>query len=68
MEPSTRPARSILEVRDLVKHFPLTQGIVFKKQVGAVKAVDGVDFELPRARPSASSASPAAASRRWPGC
>ncbi|MEO3874553.1 dipeptide ABC transporter ATP-binding protein [Nonomuraea sp. B12E4] len=36
----------ILEVRDLVKHFPLTQGIVFKKQIGAIKAVDGVSFDL----------------------
>ncbi|MFE0699482.1 ABC transporter ATP-binding protein [Streptomyces sp. NPDC058872] len=39
-------AEAILEVRDLHKHYPLTQGILFKKQVGAVKAVDGVDFEL----------------------
>jgi oligopeptide transport system ATP-binding protein len=37
---------NILEVRQLVKHFPLTQGIVFQKQVGAVKAVDGVTFDL----------------------
>ncbi|MEV4178363.1 dipeptide ABC transporter ATP-binding protein [Nonomuraea sp. NPDC049709] len=36
----------ILEVRDLVKHFPLTQGILFKKQIGAIKAVDGVSFDL----------------------
>ncbi|WP_100836508.1 ABC transporter ATP-binding protein [Kitasatospora fiedleri] len=36
----------ILEVRDLVKHYPLTQGILFKKQVGAVKAVDGISFSL----------------------
>ncbi|MFE6872609.1 ABC transporter ATP-binding protein [Kitasatospora sp. NPDC057692] len=36
----------ILEVRDLVKHFPLTKGVLFKKQVGAVKAVDGVSFDL----------------------
>ncbi|RII15848.1 Oligopeptide transport ATP-binding protein OppF [Streptomyces sp. YIM 130001] len=36
----------ILEVRGLVKHFPLTQGIVIKRQIGAVKAVDGVDFTL----------------------
>ncbi|WP_329312923.1 ABC transporter ATP-binding protein [Streptomyces sp. NBC_01262] len=36
----------ILQVRDLYKHFPLTQGIVFKKQIGAVKAVDGVDLDL----------------------
>ena len=38
----------LLEVSGLVKHFPLTRGIVFKKQVGAVKAVDGVDFTLGR--------------------
>ncbi|MEU9346234.1 dipeptide ABC transporter ATP-binding protein [Streptomyces sp. NPDC048278] len=36
----------ILQVRNLVKHFPLTQGIVFKRQIGAVKAVDGVSFDL----------------------
>ncbi|WP_030669176.1 ABC transporter ATP-binding protein [Streptomyces cellulosae] len=36
----------ILQVRDLVKHFPLTQGILFRKQIGAVKAVDGVSFDL----------------------
>ncbi|HEY8978465.1 MAG TPA: dipeptide ABC transporter ATP-binding protein [Streptomyces sp.] len=36
----------ILQVRGLQKHFPLTQGILFKKQVGAVKAVDGVSFDL----------------------
>ncbi|MFJ8208534.1 ABC transporter ATP-binding protein [Streptomyces sp. NPDC096033] len=36
----------LLEVRDLVKHYPLTQGVLFKKQIGAVKAVDGVSFGL----------------------
>ncbi|MDH6116549.1 oligopeptide transport system ATP-binding protein [Kitasatospora sp. GAS204A] len=36
----------ILQIRDLVKHFPLTQGVVVKKQIGAVKAVDGVSFDL----------------------
>jgi oligopeptide transport system ATP-binding protein len=38
----------ILEVRDLVKHFPLTQGIVLKRQVGSVRAVDGISFSLHR--------------------
>ncbi|MEU5317162.1 dipeptide ABC transporter ATP-binding protein [Streptomyces sp. NPDC021056] len=41
-------AEPILEVSGLVKHYPLTTGILFKKQVGAVKAVDGVDFALAR--------------------
>ena len=36
----------ILQVRDLVKHFPITRGIVFQKQVGTVSAVDGVSFDL----------------------
>ncbi|MFD7614490.1 ABC transporter ATP-binding protein [Streptomyces sp. NPDC059828] len=36
----------ILQVRNLVKHFPLTQGILFKRHVGAVKAVDGISFDL----------------------
>ncbi|MET8974593.1 dipeptide ABC transporter ATP-binding protein [Streptomyces sp. NPDC004539] len=36
----------ILEVSGLVKHYPLTQGILFRKQVGAVRAVDGVDFAV----------------------
>ncbi|KOG29687.1 ABC transporter ATP-binding protein [Streptomyces resistomycificus] len=41
-------AEPILEVSGLVKHYPLTTGILFRKQVGAVKAVDGVDFTLHR--------------------
>ncbi|WP_433535683.1 ABC transporter ATP-binding protein [Micromonospora sp. CA-249363] len=39
-------SENILEVRDLVKHYPVTQGVVFKKTVGHVKAVDGVSFGL----------------------
>ncbi|MCX5092679.1 dipeptide ABC transporter ATP-binding protein [Streptomyces sp. NBC_00365] len=41
-------AEAILEVHDLVKHYPLTRGILFRKRIGAVKAVDGVDFHLGR--------------------
>ncbi len=36
----------VLELRDVKKHFPLTRGIVFKRTVGHVKAVDGVTLEL----------------------
>ncbi len=43
MAPAGEP---VLQVRDLVRHFPLTQGVLFKKQVGAVRAVDGVTFDL----------------------
>ena len=38
----------LLEVKDLVMHFPLTQGIFFQKKVGAVRAVDGVSFTIQR--------------------
>ena len=37
---------ALIEVRDLVKHFPLTRGVIFRRQVGAVQAVDGVSFEV----------------------
>jgi oligopeptide transport system ATP-binding protein len=36
----------LLIVEDLVKHFPVTQGIIFQRQVAAVKAVDGVSFSV----------------------
>jgi oligopeptide transport system ATP-binding protein len=36
----------VLEVRDVKKHFPITQGIVFQRTIGHVKAVDGVSFQL----------------------
>jgi oligopeptide transport system ATP-binding protein len=36
----------ILEIDDLVKYYPITRGIVFKKTIGHVKAVDGVSFAL----------------------
>ena len=36
----------IVQVTDLVKHFPLMRGGVFRRQVGMVRAVDGVSFEV----------------------
>ena len=36
---------SLLSVRDLVKHFPITRG-VFGRTVGAVRAVDGISFDV----------------------
>ena len=37
---------ALLEVRNLVKHFPITRGIIIQKQVGAVRAVDDVSFDV----------------------
>src|SRR5436309_10166585 len=39
---------ALVEVRDLVKHFPITRGIIFQRQIGAVHAVDGVSFDVIR--------------------
>jgi oligopeptide/dipeptide ABC transporter ATP-binding protein len=36
----------LLVVEDLRKYFAVTRGIVFKQQVGAVKAVDGISFAV----------------------
>jgi oligopeptide transport system ATP-binding protein len=38
----------ILKVDNLVKHFPIYKGGLFKRQVGAVRAVDGVSFDIHR--------------------
>jgi oligopeptide/dipeptide ABC transporter ATP-binding protein len=36
----------LLVVDNLKKHFPVTRGIIFQKQVASVKAVDGVSFSI----------------------
>ncbi len=37
---------ALLRVEGLVKHFPITRGIIIQRQVGAVHAVDGVSFAI----------------------
>ena len=43
---SANGAAKLIEVRDLEKHFPLRKGIILQQQVGAVRAVDGVTFDV----------------------
>jgi peptide/nickel transport system ATP-binding protein/oligopeptide transport system ATP-binding protein len=45
---STNGADALLQVRELTKHFPITRGIVFQRRIGAVKAVDGITFDVLR--------------------
>ncbi|MBW9207929.1 dipeptide ABC transporter ATP-binding protein [Mumia sp. zg.B17] len=40
----------VLEVRDLAKHYPVRRGVVLKRQIGEVKAVDGVSLTLRKGR------------------
>ncbi len=46
--PETVLPERVLEVRDLKVHFPVMAGAVVRKQVGSVKAVDGVSFNVRR--------------------
>ena len=43
-----RGGDELLAVEDLKKHFPVTRGIIFQKEVASVKAVDGVSFTVRR--------------------
>ena len=44
--PAGRSATTVLRLDGLVKHFPLMKGAVFKRRVGTVHAVDGVDLDI----------------------
>ncbi len=46
---ATPPADGpLVRVHELVKHFPITRGIIIQRATGAVRAVDGVSFEINR--------------------
>jgi peptide/nickel transport system ATP-binding protein len=55
---STEPPAEVLDadapvvvrVRDLVKTYKLTKGVVLRRQVGEVRAVDGISFTLQQGR------------------
>ncbi len=36
----------LMEIENLQMHFPITEGIIFQRKVGAVKAVDGINFSI----------------------
>jgi oligopeptide/dipeptide ABC transporter ATP-binding protein len=42
------PRSPILEVTDLTKHFPIKSSGLIRRTIGAVQAVDGVSFQVPR--------------------
>ena len=39
---------AFLEIKDLKAHFPVERGIIFRREIGTVKAVDGVSLTLRR--------------------
>jgi peptide/nickel transport system ATP-binding protein len=40
----------VIRVRDLVRTYPLAKGVLFRRNIGEVRAVDGVSFELQQGR------------------
>jgi oligopeptide/dipeptide ABC transporter ATP-binding protein len=38
----------LVDVDNLTKYFPVTKGLIFSKEIGAVKAVDGISFTIAR--------------------
>ncbi|WP_319437720.1 ABC transporter ATP-binding protein [Mycobacterium sp. RTGN5] len=38
----------VIRVQNLVRTYRLTKGVVFRRQIGEVRAVDGLSFDLPR--------------------
>jgi len=48
MEPGVSAV--VVRVRDLVKTYPLTKGVLLRRTIGEVRAVDGVSFELRQGR------------------
>jgi oligopeptide transport system ATP-binding protein len=43
---SSKGKNILVEVTDLKKHFPIKSGIVLQREVAAVKAVDGISFQI----------------------
>jgi len=41
-------AETLVRVEGLIKHFPITRGILIQRQVGAVQAVDDISFNIVR--------------------
>ncbi|GGI74944.1 ABC transporter ATP-binding protein [Pseudarthrobacter scleromae] len=37
---------TVLQLKDVRKHFPLTKGALLKRRIGTVKAVDGLSFDI----------------------
>ncbi|MFX4271446.1 ABC transporter ATP-binding protein [Propionibacteriaceae bacterium Y1685] len=45
---TTEASGNLLTVRGLKVHYPIKKGLIFDRTVGHVRAVDGVDLEVPR--------------------
>jgi oligopeptide/dipeptide ABC transporter ATP-binding protein len=48
MSATAASAEALVQVRDLEMHFPIRDGFLLQRQVGAVRAVDGISFDVLR--------------------
>ena len=46
--PLSIEAQPLVQVRELKKYFPVRKGFIFEREVGSVKAVDGISFDIAR--------------------
>jgi peptide/nickel transport system ATP-binding protein len=46
--PAAQASDALLRVIGLQKHFPVTRGVILRHRVGAVQAVDGIEFSVPQ--------------------
>ena len=37
---------TLVQVKNLKMHFPIEEGLLFKRQVGAIRAIDGINFSI----------------------
>jgi oligopeptide/dipeptide ABC transporter ATP-binding protein len=43
-------SKTLVDVRDLKMHFPLTRGVILQRTIGYVRAVDGISFTIERGK------------------
>ena len=43
---SNNGAKPLVQVRELKKYFPIRRGLIIEREVGSVKAVDGINFDI----------------------
>jgi oligopeptide transport system ATP-binding protein len=48
VDPQRNGNEALVRVRELKKYFPITSGIIFQREIGAIQAVDGVTFDIYR--------------------
>src|SRR5574337_865530 len=44
--PKVNEGQPLLEIKGLEVHFPIMRGLILQRQIGTVRAVDGVSFSI----------------------